>query len=93
MAAGLLQYCFFPTDFFYPRPPQPEKVILSLETPKREDYEDGDDGMIKKPTKLHQTKASQISTSTPLTVVSPGRVIADQVRSRRLNHHINHWGY
>ncbi|QHO24104.1 hypothetical protein HN51_047711 [Arachis hypogaea] len=36
--AGLQQYYFFPTDFFYPRPPQPTTTELpSLQNPKDEE--------------------------------------------------------
>ncbi|GMJ03801.1 hypothetical protein HRI_004049300 [Hibiscus trionum] len=43
-----LQYNFFPTDFFYPRPPQPINSTPPPSTPliQKREAADGDDGSV-----------------------------------------------
>ncbi|KAL5812147.1 hypothetical protein ACOSQ3_027097 [Xanthoceras sorbifolium] len=76
--AGLLQYYFFPTDFFYPRE---EKRILPIETRKR-DGDDDEDGIAK-----HKSKLSKSSVPTELLLRSRS-VIKAGLPSKSLNSNI-----
>ncbi|KAK2651978.1 hypothetical protein Ddye_011834 [Dipteronia dyeriana] len=87
MAAGLLQYYFFPTDYYYPllqsNNTAGKPLIVSMETQKRDD--DEDHGIDQK---HHQSKLmiSKASVSTISLIRSPCVIKADhQLRSKRLN--------
>ncbi|KAJ6741734.1 hypothetical protein OIU85_015875 [Salix viminalis] len=84
-----LQYYFFPTDFFYPRPPPADQESVSSPAqhvqPQKGDTEDrGSDqhrAMVRY--KHDQSNLPQLSTSTAL-VPSPC-IIKSEIRRKRLN--------
>ncbi|KAJ0091753.1 hypothetical protein Patl1_13599 [Pistacia atlantica] len=85
-----LQYYFFPTDFFHPRPPlvngdhNTKNPILSFETPQK----DNEDDNIQKP-----TKATVIRHHMPKNKLhQPSCIVKDEMNSTKLNHNIaNYW--
>ncbi|KAJ0042693.1 hypothetical protein Pint_18214 [Pistacia integerrima] len=84
-----LQYYFFPTDFFYPRPPMvngdhnTKNPILSFETPKK----DNEDDNIQKPTKAivirHHMPKNKLH--------QPSCIVKDEMNSKKLNHNITNY--
>lgn len=90
-----LQYYFFPTDFFYPRPPSVNaadgassaaatktSAVVSAEQALERDVEgDHDHGVAKHRAILHRNKMPQASVSTALVKLSPCKVKADDLTS------------